>query len=215
MSCWHELEPDPPTSGYRRLVPIARPSARPYIGRSTSQQWKRGSTIAGRIQLKCSALGLLIQFNHLRENPVCEDREAGGAWLDMFARQRHVQAVILLIALQRSRLQLTWRALHRLANGQARNTNIVNASAACSSLTCPCAFTLGTRSLARVSILCRRFSPDSPCGRRCSNWHTDPRQKRWSIGPLAVLALARVARHWTRGFIGLQRRRVPLRDLRR
>ena len=45
MSRWHVPEPGAPTSGYRRLLPIARPSVRPCLGRSTSRKWKRMSTI--------------------------------------------------------------------------------------------------------------------------------------------------------------------------
>ena len=95
--------------------------------------------------------------NHLRENPASKGQKRRG-----LARQGMHDSIWSRQSSYVSAASLT-RAVHQLANGSARNIEIVNASAACSSLTSPYTLTRGTRSLPRASGQC---CPVSPCDRR-------------------------------------------------
>ena len=145
MSSWHVPEPGAPTSGQRQLLPTsyrpARPSVRPCIGRSTS---RRSSTIPQvrsqprpKTPLRSQTLWDLAQQG-FPTTPRPGSRPS--------------------LARQRSRVQLTWLALHQHVFGLSRNSRVVHACEACGALTCPCAFTRSTRSLARGSGRCSKGS---------------------------------------------------------
>ena len=103
VSSWHRSQAP---LHWKRSSTILRRAVSPVPGPEVVSNRHGDTTGVGRVQLQCSVLCLLFQLRehppcgHCRQSPargpcLCGPKGCG-TWLDRVARQRHVQAVVLL-----------------------------------------------------------------------------------------------------------------------